>query len=388
MNETWWVEETDLDDDQRKVIGLGRDGSHMIIGPPGSGKTNLLLLRANYLCKSDKPNVLILVFTRALREFIAAGAEKYLFSSSKVQTYNGWAIRLLAEHGVEIKKFDDFYKERNYLIKQLNKLIANEKVTSDYYDAILLDEAHDYLVEEIKIINQFSKDLFAVSDIRQQIYRKGIETVEYLKTITETIELRYHYRNGIHICRFADNIMKGKKLYAQLEPTALYNEKSRPSSVKNFRCFDINEQCGLIVKELETQLEAYPEELLGIICPRHEELAKIKEFMELSSLKELCIYQDNKSGYVPFDKDHPICVSTLHGAKGLEFRAIHIAACDTLRSFYRTNRNMIFTGTTRAKTSLSLYYSGDLYGYLESAIANLSPRKDMPKISEAFGKDS
>ena len=116
MNETWWVEETDLDEDQRKVIGLARDGSHMIIGPPGSGKTNLLLLRANYLCKSDKPNVLILVFTRALREFIAAGAEKYLFSPSKIQTYNGWAIRLLAEHGVEIKKFGDFNEERNYLI--------------------------------------------------------------------------------------------------------------------------------------------------------------------------------------------------------------------------------------------------------------------------------
>jgi len=128
--------------------------------------------------------------------------------------------------------------------------------------------------------------------------------------------------------------------------------------------------------------------MLGIICPRREELAKIKQFMELSSLKDLCIYQDNDTGYAPFDKDHPICVSTLHVSKGLEFRAVHIAACDTLRGFYRTNRNMIFTGTTRAKTSLSLYYSGDLYGYLESAIANLSPRKDMPKISEAFGKDS
>ena len=31
MNETWWVEESELDDDQKKVIGLGRDGSHLII---------------------------------------------------------------------------------------------------------------------------------------------------------------------------------------------------------------------------------------------------------------------------------------------------------------------------------------------------------------------
>lgn len=387
MNETWWVEETDLDEDQLKVIGLGREGSHMIMGPPGSGKTNLLLLRANYLCKSDKPNVLILVFTRPLREFIAAGAEKYLFAPSKVQTYNGWAFSLLAEHGFKINKIENFESQRKHLIEQLGILIANEKITNDYYDAILLDEAHDYLVDEIKIIRQFTKIFFSVSDIRQQIYRKGSETIDYLKKITDTIKLRYHYRTGIQICRLADNIMKGKRSYIPLEPTAHYNESLRPSSVKIFRCSSIEEQCNHIVSEIETQLEAYPEEMLGIMCPRHEELEKIKEFMGRSSLKKLCIYQDNASGYTPFHKDRPICVSTLHGAKGLEFRAVHIAACDTLARF-KTNRNLIFTGVTRAKTSLSLYYCGNLYGYLESAIANLSPRQDVPKISEAFGKDS
>lgn len=54
---TWWLDITDLDDDQKSVIELPPTGNHLIIGPPGSGKTNLLLIRAEYLIRTGLPNV-------------------------------------------------------------------------------------------------------------------------------------------------------------------------------------------------------------------------------------------------------------------------------------------------------------------------------------------
>ncbi len=72
MNETWWVKQEQLDEGQKAVIDLPLDQSHLIVGPPGSGKTNLLLLRGSQLVRSNKPNVLILTFTRTLREFVAS----------------------------------------------------------------------------------------------------------------------------------------------------------------------------------------------------------------------------------------------------------------------------------------------------------------------------
>ena len=47
--QTWWRSPGELDEDQREIMRLSPDGSFALRGPPGSGKTNLLLMRAAYL---------------------------------------------------------------------------------------------------------------------------------------------------------------------------------------------------------------------------------------------------------------------------------------------------------------------------------------------------
>jgi superfamily I DNA/RNA helicase len=388
MSETWWVDQSELDDDQIEVIGLGPDGSYLVIGPPGSGKTNLLLLRANYLCRSGMPDVRILVFTRTLREFIASGADRYSFSPDKIKTYNAWAREFLRESGIKLEKYNDFKDERANLLNQLQYVVERDQI-SGLHNAILLDEAHDYLPEEIEILRRFGKTFFAVADSRQQIYQKDL-SIECLRaSVDRTIELRLHYRNGINICKFADKIMEGKGIYQPLEPTSNYDEDLRPSRVQVYKCLDINDECEKIIGEVKTQMQAYPNELIGIICPKREELMQFWKLISQSPIAPFCILQDYESGYMSFDEKRPIIICTLHSAKGLEFRAVHLAACETFKSF-DTNRSMTFTGITRAKTSLSLYYDGygrlRLYPYLEKAIFALSPRVGRPKIAEAFGR--
>jgi superfamily I DNA and RNA helicase len=383
MSGTWWVSESDLDDDQKDIIGLGADGSYLVIGPPGSGKTNLLLLRAKYLCLADKPDVKILVFTRALREFIASGADNYAFSKDKVQTYHSWAANLLAENGVEVERSGDFDVDRKRLLSQLSDLVRQQDLR-ELHDVILLDEAHDYLLEEVRIIRRLATCLFAVADARQQIYNKGCPVDGLSSLVDKTYSLKYHYRNGLQICRLADGIMKGKGRWPALEKTSNYDENLRPSRVAHYRCSSIGDQCERIVKEIEAQRSAYPDELIGVICPRREELEQLRFSLLASPVGRFCVFQDTDSGFAPIRAKGAVCVSTLHAAKGLEFRALHFAACDTLKSF-GANRNMAFTAVTRAKTSLSLYYCDPLFGYLEKALAALFPSGTKPHIAHAFG---
>ena len=72
MNETWWVNSGRLDDDQKSVLRADPRENLLITGPPGSGKTNILILRANYV-KSVLPRALFITFTRTLAEFIRSG---------------------------------------------------------------------------------------------------------------------------------------------------------------------------------------------------------------------------------------------------------------------------------------------------------------------------
>jgi superfamily I DNA and RNA helicase len=381
MKETWWVSPNELNDEQRAVIALPLEGSHLITGPPGSGKTNLLLLRANYLAMAGYPNILVLVFTRTLQEFIRSGGDQYSFAPSKVKTSIRWEKGFLHSFGVEVGAPQDFEGQRYYLLEEIQKLVE-EKNLKNVYDAILLDEAQDYLPGEIQIFRRLGKVLFAVSHSRQKIYN-GEDSGSLLRELVdERHELHYHYRIGKQICLVADALRVGGD-EAPLSPTCNYDEERRPSSVEHYRCADIDEEAQRIIEALTVQLKAYPEEMFGIICPTRQAINGIWKRISQSPLRSLAVKQISGE-HSAFDPSKPICICTLHGAKGLEFRTVHIAECNQLPLFQH-EMNIAFTAVTRAKTSLSLYYSKELPGYLEKALAGLEPLPDLPPLESVFG---
>ena len=112
-------------------------------------------------------------------------------------------------------------------------------------------------------------------------------------------------------------------------------------------------------------------------------MLQIWEHIQDSPFSSLAVLQA-ENVYSSFEPDKLICVSTLHTAKGLEFRALHIAGCAFLKNF-PLQRNMVFTAATRAKTSLSFYYSGDIPSFLEGALGSLERLPNLPKLADVFG---
>lgn len=383
MNETWWVAKEQLVPEQLSVIELPLLGSYLVLGPPGSGKTNLLLLRANYLHLAGHPEISVIVFTRTLQEFLTSGAVQYDFPPKKIVTSMKWMGALLKSYGRTPPKGRNFPETRKLTVEATQSLV-DEKNLSELHEVILLDEAQDYSPAEIEIFSKLASHIFVVADSRQKIY-KGSDPIKLItKCVDETKKLKHHFRNGTKICRLADAIAKDSKDYESMEPTSNYKESVRPSSVEHHRCVNFAEQSARILAKLDLQRKAYPDELLGICCPRMDEVEAVGAALSGTPFADVATIQ-KRNGHCEFTPETRICVSTIHGAKGLEFRALHLAGLQFLDSF-DFNRNLALTGVTRAKTSLSLYYSSTIPAFLEKAIQGLQPPPELPEISSLFGK--
>ena len=75
---TWFVPFNWLDENQRRAVQQDMSRHRVIFGPPGSGKTLVLLHRAHHLYGSERvppSGFRIFVYTRVLKAYIKSAVE-------------------------------------------------------------------------------------------------------------------------------------------------------------------------------------------------------------------------------------------------------------------------------------------------------------------------
>jgi DNA helicase IV len=169
-----------------------------------------------------------------------------------------------------------------------------------------------------------------------------------------------------------------------LVETSNYVEKANPSTVDRWQCKSVDEQAALIVSRLGTQRAAFPGQLIGVLCPTRETMNAIWDIVKKSEHSDSAFLLHGSCDEA-FPPDKQIIVSTFHAAKGLEFRALHLAGCDELKkAFFGRTRQITFTAVTRAKTSLSVYHCDELQGFFDAALRSLEPMPGKPTLDEVF----
>lgn len=382
MSDTWWKDEDELVPEQAKLLDIDESKNLLIKGPPGSGKTNLLLLRANQLYLGDRPNLHIVVFGSLLKQFIQLGGNQYDFPNEKIITHARLFNDILRAEGQGIDDQSlDIDAARNERAKRLQVLIDSGKVGVQF-EALLLDEAQDYTPQEIKLMRSLAEVFVASADSRQKVYNVD-DCSEALEACTDLpYPLTFHFRNGHAICRVADGVFKGTPGYVPLLKHTNYKEADYPSTFQAKSGLPLDEQISAMAAQIKDQRFAYPDDLIGVLCPRNEELNAVYAGLEAAGLGDHITRANSAS----FDPSLPIWLSTLTAAKGLEFRALHIGGLDFLARMGGAQKRLIYTGITRCKTALTMYWNTTVPGYLESAIQGASPPKASVTKKQLFGK--
>jgi hypothetical protein len=161
-----------------------------------------------------------------------------------------------------------------------------------------------------------------------------------------------------------------------------YNERRNPSSLFHAQ-LPFDEQVAKIAGALNIQTKAFPDELFGVLCPRRVDVDIMYDALCNAGVEAPIKKQVYEEGFESLEGGTQVCVTTIHGCKGLEFRAVHGAMLDSLRKF-PLQRNLIYTLITRAKTSLSLY-GNPIPAFLQSAILAVEPLSELPPLKRAFG---
>jgi superfamily I DNA/RNA helicase len=362
-----WRRRRDLHSDQiRAIEDLSAHGKYLLLGPPGSGKTSILLHRGQYL--RLPPNnftaIRLVTFTRTLREFIAVNGDDR-FPPPLIQTVREFMNEIYSAYG---KRPPDLSRipfiEQNRLRAEGALELLNSGEHRLHFDALLVDEIQDLSANEVEIFGKLTERIMIVGDSRQRLFdaEGGLEKARSLPC--EEIELKHHFRISRDICNVADAILKPGNY--NLAEFCHYQGPTPSPPIARGRLTRA-QQLDSLIEALDLQLDTYndPEDLIGVIVARKDDCDVVEERLSQGAFADRTRVFHSGVMARSFEGQFKICIVTVQSCKGLEFRALHWLFAD--EDAYLNSHQRAYTVVTRAKSSLTVYHNYDLPPYLAGA---------------------
>ncbi len=208
-----------MDLQQEQLARSLGDGHRVIHGVAGSGKTMILGYRAEYLAKastaSSKP-VLILCFNEPLGVKLHSVMEaKGLSNKVHVRHFHKWCREQLVAFGQTLPDQMGSQKYVEELVQRLIRAVDRKQIPSGQYQAILIDEGHDFAPEWLRLVTQMvdpaTNSLLLLYDDAQSIYERSRSKQFSFKSVGvqaqgRTTILKINYRNTRQILQTASLI--------------------------------------------------------------------------------------------------------------------------------------------------------------------------------------
>lgn len=315
---------------QQEVLArnLG-EGHRVIYGMAGSGKTLILLYRCLYLSETTTRPVLVLCFNIILANYIReCVAERGLSGKVHVYHFHDWCASAARKFKLNVSREGLFFDN---CFTALENAVNSGAVTDSGYDAVLIDEGHDFDQRWLSLIARLFdntiRSLLLMYDDAQSLYRRERALNFSLASVGiqaqgRTSVLRVNYRNPCRILNFAYAFSRDyfDSHHNQELPLVLPEACGEEGDIPDIElCQPEAEETHRVVawqKEKHTVTDRWGD--LAVLCPTRYSADRLTVLLEQHKIPTAISFTSgDKKAFS--HRDDVVHVMTFQSSKGLKF---------------------------------------------------------------------
>lgn len=363
-----------MDLQQEQLARSLGEGHRVIHGVAGSGKTMILGYRAEHLAKLCKRPILVLCYNKSLAAKLASTVEeKGIQGKVHVLNFHAWCSRQLDAYNAgkppQSANLNDYFEA---CVERVISSVDRGLIPSAQYDAVLIDEGHDFKPEWFKLVVQMihpeSNSLLVLYDDAQSIYH-GANKLRFsfssvgIQAKGRTTILKLNYRNTAEVLSvaraFADDLLSQQDTEEDQAPTV------QPMSTGRHGPRPLLIQLPSLVDEAEyiaTKLRdanrtGMPWSDMAVVYRRAEIGNKVAVVLERHGIP-VHWQKSKRAGNGP--DLGGVQLVTMHSSKGLEFPLVCIpglGAPSKHEEDLRDEARLVYVAMTRATQNLVMTHS-------------------------------
>ena len=320
----------DLSKEQEGVRALPKEGQHLIVGGPGTGKSVLALIRARRH-QREGDDYLFLVFNHLLNRASGQLFGKGIASATWDAWFRSRFLELAGQPVPTLETNNGSYRPIDWA--SVDSIVAampdNEPRQSPF---LVIDEGQDMPREFYNALFGLGFDrFFVVADQNQQITeanssRKDIQDCLDIE-IDAVIELKQNYRNQYQVARLARAFYTGDPASPPPELPA-----SSPGAVPVLYVYG-DEKRDAVARGILRLADRDPTQLIGVITPNNLVRESYLKAMQSAEVRldnpkiPIETYHGDNRTEVAFEEGG-ILVINAQACKGLEFDTVVLADID------------------------------------------------------------
>ena len=350
---TYLLHDSELTPEQRRVVELGNDRHRLIIGPPGSGKTQVLAHRAAYLrqkLQTAPEKYRIFVYTRALCSFLKSAFALLEIPETSVSTFDSWCCDIYRQC---IKGALPYKTGSGIDFAELHRQVRNKSTdfkTNPLFDFVLVDEAQDLDSNVVEILCNVSRHVTATADFNQQIYEDGVNEQHLLHALGLTkhnVQLLAAYRNSPYVSALASHFISDAQTrseYLRKTQTVQSIREKPVLSISKTR----EQSDEILANIIQTRLRR--NERLCVVVPSSHQFKGMVALLNKYGIRSQVVKPSSYDDDTPNNFDDGVTrVSTYHSVKVLTFDSVLMPWFSLAR--FRSSasiQQLVFVAITRA----------------------------------------